>query len=78
MIYECGGDKFKIHACIIKDRNFPIYNMQSLLHQLESIFPTRLPDETFRGIINFMEVIILKPSIDEIEKALVRQRKKYK
>lgn len=38
---------------------------------IETILSTRLNDESFRGIINFMQAFRPDTPIDEVEKALV-------
>lgn len=38
---------------------------------LESVLSTRVPDETFRGLINFVKILHPNASYNEIEKALV-------
>lgn len=45
--------------------------MEKGLNILESISLTRLPDESFRGIVNFIKANRLNASMTEIEKALV-------
>lgn len=41
---------------------------------LESILSTRLPDESFRGLINIVKIRNLNTPINEIEPALVSGR----
>lgn len=83
-----NGDKSKIDSCMIKESpgNWENYwtawhntreFMEHKLQLLETILPTRLPDETFRGILNFKRATIPDTPIDEIEKALVRQHNRY-
>lgn len=45
--------------------------MKSILEQNESIFLTRLPEETIRGIMNFEKAAIPGTPDDQIVKALV-------
>lgn len=82
---QMDGDRSKINACMIKEmpKNWERYwevwygsrsYLEHDLQQLESILPIRLPDETFRGILNFKRATIPDTPIDEIEKALVRQQ----
>lgn len=82
MINRLHGDRSKINACQIKEhpgkwtdywesyRNTRDY-MEIELQQMESVLLTRLPDETFRGVYNFLKATIPDTPIDEIEKALV-------
>lgn len=42
--------------------------------QMESIFSPRLPDETYRGIMNVQKAMNVKMPIDEVEKALVSKQ----
>lgn len=46
---------------------------EELIETSESIFSIRLPDETFRGVINFLRAIIPGTPTDEIEQALVSE-----
>lgn len=48
--------------------------MESTLQNIESILSTRLPDESFRGLINFLKATIPDTPIVGIEGALVSQR----
>lgn len=41
------------------------------LKRIELILSTRLPDERFRGSINFEKAAVMETPIDEIQKALV-------
>lgn len=43
----------------------------SFSQSLESMFSTRLPDETFRGPINYITATTPGASMDEIQTALV-------
>lgn len=83
VIKELHGDKSKINACMMKENpghwNWPSYlntrrEMESTLQKIESIFSTRLPDESFRGLINFLKATIPDTPIDEIERALVSEK----
>lgn len=74
------GDKSKIDACMIKENpgdwqglpaNSRMEYMESILQQLEYYLSTRVPDDTFRGIINFEKATVPDTPIDDIEKALV-------
>lgn len=42
-----------------------------VLQSLESTFSLRLPDETYRGLFNYMMATIPAASMDEIQTALV-------
>lgn len=48
--------------------------MEKALNRMESMLSTRLPEETYRGIINFMKVFRPNTSDSEIEKSLVSYR----
>lgn len=71
LIREYAGDKSKIDACKIDKANIEKDYIENLLPEFETILSTRLKDETFRGMSNFMRTATHKPSIDESEKALV-------
>lgn len=49
--------------------------MEYMLYRIESILSARLTDETFRGIINFLEATMPDTPIGEIERGLVRGEK---
>lgn len=78
MIGRYHGNETKIDACQIKgdpgkwtnahdDRDM----MENDLDEYETVLQSRLPDETFRGIFNFLKATIPDTPIDEIGKALV-------
>lgn len=82
------GDKSKINACMIKESpgnwesNWTSWHnsrelMEYILQQLETILPTRLDDESFRGLLNFKRSTMPDTPINEIEKALVRAKNNY-
>lgn len=47
------------------------YSALSLSHALESILSTRLPDETFRGAIDYIKATTPAATMEEIQKAIV-------
>lgn len=62
------GEQTKINACMVENHAMIIDNFDLL----KDVFPTRLSDETFRGIMNFFEAFKLSDtSTDQIQKALV-------
>lgn len=76
------GDRAKIDACTMQKQRgmyehqgmpprVSTYFMQELLEILESVLPTRLTDETFRGIMNFIKATKSDTTMDQIQKALV-------
>lgn len=78
MITQLHGNTSKISACTIKqsdlarDWNTNLKRtLQRVLNMIETILSTRLNDESFRGIINFMQAFRPDTPIDEVEKALV-------
>lgn len=79
---QLQGDRSKIDVCTMQKRLgmyerqgmhplIPMDLIQTLSEQLESILPTRLPDETFRGIMDFINATKADTSMDQIRKALV-------
>lgn len=79
---QLQGDRAKIDACTMqKQRGMYEHQgtpprvstdfMQDLLEMLESILPTRLTDETFRGIMNFINATKADTTMHQIQKALV-------
>lgn len=48
-------------------------HIETELKELESALSTKLPDETYHGIINLERMTIAGTPIDEIEKALVSE-----
>lgn len=84
---QLQGDRSKIDACTMQNSLgmyehkglhplMPRDYMQNLLEQIESILPTRLTDETFRGIMDFINATKAGASMDQIREALVRNRTK--
>lgn len=82
MLARMQGDKSKITACKIQRHDsgldvrkgeFEYYSTS-----LESIFSLRLPDETYRGIINFTGANVRDTPKDQIEKALVSDQNNIK
>lgn len=85
------GTDSKIDACRIKANpgnwtdywktwmNAREYLEGEVLKVLESMLSTRLTDETYRGLVNFLRATIPDTPIDDIEKALVskKERKLY-
>lgn len=76
------GNRTKIDACTMQQQRgmyehqglpwyIPTGYMQNLLEIMESILPTRLTDETFRGIMNFIRATKTDATTDQIQKALV-------
>lgn len=49
-------------------------HMENTLQRIESIFSTRLPDESFQGLTNFLRATIPDTPIDEIRSALVSEK----
>lgn len=81
------GNETKIDACMIREapgnweqlmHENPLQNtkefMEYLLQGLETVLSIRLPDETYRGIIDFLRATIPGKPINDIEKALVSER----
>lgn len=77
LLTRLDGDKSKINACKIKEdseyltEQLPSEFVKHQLKGLEVILPTRLSDETSRGILNIARATPSNTAIDEIEKALV-------
>lgn len=68
------GDSSKINACLIKENTIAETSgpeTEKASEMFESILSTRLPDESFRGLINFVKAHRPYAPITEIEKALV-------
>lgn len=75
MVIQFDGDKSKITACKIQEgspEQFSSEMTELRLQVLETIMPTRLTEEVFRGILNFEKATIPGTPTNEIEKALVR------
>lgn len=79
---QLQGDQSKITACAM-ERNLGMYeNLEWRLkyergkrtidlEQYESILSSRLSDETFRGIMNFIQATKNGTTMDQIQMALV-------
>lgn len=78
-IAQSHGNESKIDACAIKENAINWHDgmrytkefLEYQLQGLESMLSTRLTDETFSGVTNFLRATIPGTPIDEIEKALV-------
>lgn len=71
---EFDGDRSKITTCKIQEgspEQFSTEFTELRLQVLETIMPTRLSEDTFRGILNFERATIPNTPKGEIEKALV-------
>lgn len=74
---DLNGDTTKIDECKFKQVTKPLKTgivtekLEEIMNMLESTLPTRLPDQQFRGIINFMKTFGRDASNDSIPKALV-------
>lgn len=89
---ELQGDQSKIDPCTMEENlgkwehswgtpRDPNGYVSIDLEQTENVLPVRLTDETFRGIMNFLEATKKGASTDQIQKALVNYTymwKKYK
>lgn len=78
MTTQLHGSIAKIGACTIKSSDMARdwkssgqRSLQRVLNVMEAILSTRVKDEHFRGIINFMQAFRPDKSIEEIEEALV-------
>lgn len=81
MITALHGDKSKVNACMIKEKAghwssfWSVENRRELMEGhfrgLESILSTRMDNETFRNLIDFLKGTIPDTPISKIEKALV-------
>lgn len=73
IINELHGDKSKINVCEQPPGYPTMTNVLFEFHStmLESILSTRLPDETFRGLLNFLKVYAVQANQNERQKALV-------
>lgn len=67
---DLHGDTAKIDAASIKEceRDGDDADTSNVL---ESIFSTRLDEQVYGGLINFMNVLFQRTADDDIEKALV-------
>lgn len=75
LLLQFDGDKSKIYACKIHEgspEQFSTEITDLRLQILETILPTRLSDEVFRGILRFENATLPDTPIKEIEKALVK------
>ena len=67
----------KLNACLMKDSKLADdwkkseERSQAGLHVIETLFSTRLSDDTYRGIVNLIKASRPNTPNDEIEKALV-------
>lgn len=79
MVDFCRGAEEKITVCtILKAQEIQktegpvnVTEYYILLNPMEWILPTRVTDETFRGIMNVQKAMPLGTPTDDIEKALV-------
>lgn len=76
------GDQSKINACAFKEKQknaiyweFLKASIDNELKEQESCLSSRLSDEILRGIFDIQRATIGGTPIDQIEKALVSQRK---
>lgn len=75
---EFHGDKSKIDACMVlqerANKKLTKDEFEYYSATVEPVLSVRLPDETFRGLINFTKIVIRNTPTDEIEKALVSKQ----
>lgn len=45
--------------------------MKNVMNEMESVLSTRVPDDTFRGILNFYKTFLPNTPHNDIEKELV-------
>lgn len=85
LLKRSQGNDLRVDACKVKEHPGQWEDYWMLHHNtrhyiereiqaLESKLSTRLADETYRGLINFLRVTIRDTPIDEIEKALVSNK----
>lgn len=65
-----NGGTAKIDACKIKEAGKNTF-LTGKLDIMDTILQTRLPDESFRGLLNLIKTFRSDVEIGEIEKALV-------
>lgn len=81
LLEHLHADKSKIDVCTIRKFAQDLHSkgeesemeigIKQVVDEMETVVSTRVPNETFRGIVNFYKAFLPRASQNDIENALV-------